>query len=104
LLIEAKKIFPNNELLYWIDGYFSFKNQDYYNAFINFKAANTLNPNNVDYYMYLCSSFNLMNSDTALFDNQIKFKNFNFYKSVKTIKKDKLYLEKIKRKFENAGF
>lgn len=100
-LNEAKKIFPNNEQFYWIDGYISFKNQDYYNAYINFLAANTQNPNKVDYYIYLCTCKNILNSDTSLFDNQVKFKNYNFSKSTKSIKKDKLYIEKIKKKFEN---
>lgn len=100
-LKDAKKLFPQNEQFYWIDGFIYFKKQDYYNAYINFLAANKQNPNNINYYIYLCTSINLINSDTSLFDNQAKFKNFNIQKSIKKIKKDKSQTEKIKRKFAN---
>ncbi len=100
----AHKEDKNNDLFYYLEGYIYYMSKNYENAYLNFKAAIDLNPEEPDYFYLYCESKILMNTDTNIFDINRKFIDFNqenmrkMEKLTKS-KKSKYYFPKLLAQF-----
>ena len=97
----------NNDLFYYLDGYISYNMQNYENAYLNFKTAINLNPNEPDYMYLYCESKLLMNTDSSVLNMNNKFIEINQDKISKLSKivknkKSKYYFAKLLAKFNAA--
>ena len=80
--------------------------KNYENAYLNFKAAIDLNPNEPDYFYLYCESKILMNTDSTIFDINNKFFDLNqanmrkMEKMTKS-KRSKYYFPKLLAQFSS---
>jgi len=97
---------PTNDLFYYLEGQIYYVNGDYNNAYLNFKAAAELNPEQSDYFYMTCNSKLMLNTDSTVIAMDNKFYDFSLYKLNNAIKlskskKSKYYYSNLLSKFNS---